>query len=348
MKYRHGGNVREMARRLKLPETRITDFSSNINCFTGSAGTYPDTELSPYLGPLADFLGVAENRITLGSGLTYFIHRFPSWYSRNRSILVAPIFGEYRRSSSIYTENYSTMAFEDLLGNADEIFPRFKPESIYMNRPESCTGNLYSEAGMRRILEAAMDAGSKVFIDEAFMEFVSNWKNLTLTRWIDDYENLYVGRSLSKVAGIPDLRIGYVLTNEENTVDLQSRMEPWLIRQSDLEFVRDFPYDILANLPDQVRLSREFLIGGMERMGFIHIGNPTANYVTFRVPHYLDAATLEERLNRMGILIRSLADYPEFGRNCIRLAVRKVQEEQAFLELLAKIISDATDKEVTG
>jgi len=330
--------VWKVARKLNLDPEMILDFSSNINDFIGRTQIYSDSDISSYLEPLAKFLNISVSRITLGAGLTYFIHRFPSWYSTERSLIVTPTFGEYIHSASVYTKKYRTISFDELLMNLEGILKDFRPQSIYLTRPESTTGNLYDANEVRKVIQISLESGCKVFIDEAFIEFVGNWREKSLIYEVDEFSNLYVGRSLSKILGNPNLRAGYIISDDKNSRELQARMEPWLLSQRDLETIRDFDFSILESLPDRVKMCRDYLIDSMEKLGFKHLGNPMANYVTFKVPRGLSIDMVEAWLESRGIMIRNLRDYPELGDGYFRLAVRKIETEKILIDSLKELM----------
>jgi histidinol-phosphate aminotransferase len=81
------------------------------------------------------------------------------------------------------------------------------PEKIkmaFLNSPNNPTGNSLSEENVREIVERT---GAIVFLDEAYAEFAEK----SLLKLVSEYDNLVVGRTLSKAFGLAGLRLGYAV-----------------------------------------------------------------------------------------------------------------------------------------
>jgi histidinol-phosphate aminotransferase len=89
------------------------------------------------------------------------------------------------------------------------------PEGIKMTflcSPNNPTGNALSEENVRAVVEGTE---SIVFLDEAYAEFAGK----SLLKLVREYDNLVVGRTLSKAFGLAGLRLSYAVA------------PPWIARQ---------------------------------------------------------------------------------------------------------------------
>ncbi len=68
---------------------------------------------------------------------------------------------------------------------------------------------------------------------------------------------------------------------------------------------------------------RKYLIKSLANKGFNIIGNPQANYITFKLPKNIDGYKLKAYLAGRNIMVRILDDYSEFGSNYIRVNVKR-------------------------
>src|SRR5690606_10001398 len=73
--------------------------------------------------------------------------------------------------------------------------------------PNNPTGNALKEEELCRLLETTE---AIVFLDEAYVEFAER----SLAELVSRYENLVVGRTLSKAFGLAGMRLGYALMPE--------------------------------------------------------------------------------------------------------------------------------------
>ena len=72
----------------------------------------------------------------------------------------------------------------------------------FLCSPNNPTGNVIGEEDVRALLESTKGI---VFLDEAYVEFAER----SLIRLVERYDNLIVGRTLSKAFGLAGMRLGY-------------------------------------------------------------------------------------------------------------------------------------------
>src|SRR5437870_1014966 len=80
----------------------------------------------------------------------------------------------------------------------EELLEAIRPSTraVLIANPNNPTGTGTSQAGLERILQKAVNAA--VLVDEAYYEFCG----VTALGLIDDYPNLFVSRTFSKVYGM--------------------------------------------------------------------------------------------------------------------------------------------------
>ena len=93
-----------------------------------------------------------------------------------------------------------------------------KTKLIFLCTPNNPTGGLISKKDIIKILEST---DALVVVDEAYFEF-SGVNNVDL---LNDYNNLFILRTFSKVLGLAGMRIGYGLSNPE-IIEYMYRVKP--------------------------------------------------------------------------------------------------------------------------
>lgn len=83
---------------------------------------------------------------------------------------------------------------------------------IVLSNPNNPTGTAIPTADMVTIAEAAPHAA--VLVDECYYEFMPPGSSMAAE--VGRLRNLFVTRTFSKTWGLPSLRIGYILSAEEN------------------------------------------------------------------------------------------------------------------------------------
>ena len=74
----------------------------------------------------------------------------------------------------------------------------------FLCSPNNPTGNVTAEEEVRALLEST---DAIVFLDEAYVEFAEQ----SLVSLVKEYDNLVVGRTLSKAFGLAGMRLGYAV-----------------------------------------------------------------------------------------------------------------------------------------
>ena len=154
----------------------------------------------------------------------------------------------------------------------------------------------------------------------------------TTLRWLGEFPNLLITRTFSKVYGLAGLRIGYGMASAE-IIDLMNRVrQPFNVNNLALVAAR-------AALDDHLFLAESFelnqrgleqIVAGLKRLGLGHIP-AHGNFVAFQVA---DAAGVNQRLLRQGVIVRPLANYAMPDH--LRVTIGLERENARFLETLEK------------
>lgn len=90
----------------------------------------------------------------------------------------------------------------------DLIFRLKGKKTLYLSNPSNPTGRYFSKFEIKKLL----DTGICLLLDEAYVEFAPE----SCANLVQSYRNLFVFRTFSKAFGLAGLRLGYVLSHEEN------------------------------------------------------------------------------------------------------------------------------------
>ncbi len=206
------------------------------------------------------------------------------------------------------------------------------------------TGTVLRVEDARKIADRAREFKTAVLIDEAYHEF-----NLDLTcrDLINSHENVFVTRSLSKVLGIASLRPGYVLSQEENILQLRKIRGPYDPNMAAVAVSRGLKYQETVNgmmryirevMEEAKPRTEEFLIDlGM------HVYPSGANFVLVdpsplcsrEIYDFLKSYEIRDRkgeLRYRGILVRPRSD----PQNTFRLTIGTKKEMNLFMQALER------------
>ena len=201
----HGGRARAFARENGIDVAEVLDFSASINPLGPSARVlqaihdaigavqfYPDEFAECLVARLSERSGVPAQHILAGNGATDLLYYWIRTVRPRRATLVVPTFTEYRRAL-------------ESIGSEIKVDSRSLPvihpdvDAVFLTNPNNPTGAFLPVEEMRDWLRG-VPTNVHVFIDEAFVEFT---RQPSIVRYVDEFPNLWVLRSLTKFYAIP-------------------------------------------------------------------------------------------------------------------------------------------------
>jgi histidinol-phosphate/aromatic aminotransferase/cobyric acid decarboxylase-like protein len=320
--------------------SEVLDFSANINDFIKVKNimikneyirNYPENNLNEYKALLAgDNFGI--DNISIVSGLTSFIHLFMRSIDGN-VIIISPAFTEYVKAPA---NGKKILIPFNAVNKNPEIIKNFDFDVLFLVYPDSPTGQMLDRESLFSLIENARKKNSIVFIDESFIWFV-NGREINESDIIKRYQNVIIGRSLTKIMAVPGLRLAYILSNPETISGIEKILEPWRINEPALIYLANNKNDF-RDIGEKTEIERKYIMKSIKKMGLEVIGNPRANYITLRLPLGCDGDSLKAYLAGMNIMIRLLDDYSEFGNGYIRVNVKRRVKNRVLLNALSDYI----------
>ncbi len=320
-KTEHGGRTHLVS---GSTDAVIIDFSENLNPFPPSfswnsggvlVSSYPDNRYATLKEHIARVEGRRPDEICVGNGSVEIIRSFClAALKQGDSVLVPPhTFGEY--AVSVECAGAIPVARQD--GCTAEFFCN----------PNNPTGSLVPKNTVLEKIREHEDAGTELFIDEAFIDLADPAESVTGVR----SDNTFVLRSLTKAFSIPGIRFGWGVGCPELVAAIEAIRPPWSVNayaESYAHAAFDNVYQMEASR-NRIAEERLFLAGELTMRG-LSVCPSVVNFLLFRSP--VRASDLKEMLLSHGILVRDCASFglPEY----VRIAVRTHDENRIFLEAL--------------
>ncbi|MDP3483886.1 MAG: histidinol-phosphate transaminase, partial [Methanobacteriaceae archaeon] len=210
-----------------------------------------------------------------------------------------------------------------------------KTRLIFLCTPNNPTGGLIDKKDIKTILEAT---DALVVVDEAYFEF-SLIDNVDL---LDDYSNLFIMRTFSKVLGLAGMRIGYGLSNSE-IIEYMHRAKPVfsltkLSHAAALATLKDTDY--IKQSTELSIASREFLYEEISKIDNIRIFPSKSNYLLMDIRKSgMKAAELSKKLLKYGIIVRDCTSFKGLDEYWIRASVGTLEQDAKFLKILKELVS---------
>ncbi len=281
---------------------------------------------------IARYFGVRAEELLLTNGgddaLRVF---FDTFVESGSSILICePTFPMYRYYGEIYGARISVLHY----GNEME-FPldgviaalRKKPRVLFIANPNNPTGTLVQKEEVRKILKAATHTA--VVMDEAYAEF----SGFSVVRWINEFPQLFVARTFSKVAGLAALRLGAVIACDESLALVRRAMPPFPVNLAALVATEAALNDGVTRLKYVLQVQ---LLGAWfaQELGKIGVKTyPSAG--NFLLANFGPSGPgLFQKLEKQGILLRDRSK--DIGPGFVRISIGTSSEMKRLLNTIRK------------
>ena len=204
---------------------------------------------------------------------------------------------------------------------------------MYIANPNNPTGTWSTESDLRSLLDTVPQT-CIVVVDEAYAEYVDEPDYPDCSTWLDDYPNLVVTRTFSKMFALAGLRVGYSLSSPKIGDLLNRARQPFNCSSLGLAAATASLSD-----HDHVERSRKMNLEQMEVLcrGFAELGLETIDSVGNFVCVDLQkpAQSIFENLLRRGVIVRPIGGYGM--PNHLRVSVGIDSENQRVLAEFARL-----------
>lgn len=249
-------------------------------------------------------------------------------------VIPIPCFNEYTQISHEKVKYFYARERDDFLIDVDELFQFVKRNNcryLIINNPNNPTGQLISRMDIMRFL----DIGIQVIIDEAFID----WSGMEYSceDLIQQYDNLIIVKSLTKVTGSGGLRLGYLLTtNNEVKQYVRKNIPIWNINsiaERYLELMNENRNAFLNSIK-RVLADKEVLFHELKQIKYITPIPSHGNFIFCRTT--VDAGELEKVLfDRNRIMIKAGVNQEETRSNAFfRVGIRSGDDNAVLLSAL--------------
>lgn len=352
----HGGEVFRLAAQVGIEPENIIDFSANINPLGLPPGV--DKVMRDSLKTLANYPEIGaeslrrcvalrhrlnEENVIVGNGSSALIYLLARVLKPRKALLWAPTFTEYERALNqvqCQVSNLKTWDPKNPL-SLDEIIKSSvsaQPDLVFICNPNNPTGGLLSIVELERVVSAYQRVGIICVLDEAFIDFVGAQSSFA-TR-VNDFDNLIVLRSLTKIYALAGLRCGYLLSGRTINRTLSHFLEPWSINSLALKAAiaaLENGQEFIKRTISFVEGERDYLYNELQKISFLSPFSAHANYILVKLEKGIDGEAVRRYLfSQEKILVRLCGDYVGLDQNYLRFAVKGKKDNCKLIKTLQR------------
>ena len=284
----------------------------------------------------AEHFGLKLENVTLTDGsvvaMGYVIKVFGE--PGKNLICATPTFGMYKVYADMQGMNTVFVHYEkDYTFNIEKILEQIDGNTslVSLVNPSMPIGNVYSGDEIRRVVLKAREYGAQVIIDEAYYYFYDK-SSLDLIR---EFDNVIILRTFSKMFSIPGLRLGVIISNEENIRYVNNYKPHYTINAVALAFgevMIDRHDRVIRELTEKFREGKKYLLEALDTEGYSWL--PTEGCFICVTPKHKTAEEITEELKQRGILIFcGKGDSAGF----LRITIWDKKYMKAFMDALTQI-----------
>lgn len=291
----------------------------------------------------AKYYGLHKEQVCVGNGAAELIKALMEHF-KGKTGIIYPAFEEYphrKKEEDIVPYFAQKSGFRYTADDLMKYYEGKEIETLVLVNPDNPSGNYIEKQDVLRLADWAREKKITLIIDESFVDFAQSEEPATLLEEeiIQNYPELIIVKSISKSFGVPGLRLGLLVSGQENLIEnLKKDVAIWNINSFAEFFMQIFEkyksnYEEAMEKFKQVRMD---YVKKLENVEKLEVFPSQANYVMCRLTGQMTSRELAETLlDKYNILIKDLSTKTGFdGKSYIRLAVRRPEENQKLIHAL--------------
>ena len=357
-----------------IPESLKKRITENLEILE----RYPDPDYIELRQKLAHLNKVDMSNIILGNGATEIIFLFMKVINPQKVLIVSPTFREYERAikATERVENSSILGDSNKKEDDDNSYEKQKIEIEYfelkenddfklninnlknelekkydlliMCNPNNPTGKFLKLDETEEILKECNKYNTKLFIDEAFIDFLKDGMKESIINTKENKQNLFVTRAFTKFFAIPGLRLGYgIYFDKKLEKGISEKKEPWSVNNiaemAGLTVLDDTKY--IEETLKWIAEEKTYVYEKLNEINGIKPYKTEVNFITVKIEDKLfskelNVKILREKMLEQGILIRDASNFKFLDERFFRLAIKNRKNNIRVIETLKKIFDD--------
>lgn len=308
-----------------------------------SINRYPESQLHELVSEIAEYSGVKDSQVIIGGdGADEIIDVLAKTFIDDGDEFIVPLpsymYYEYLLKQYGAKPVYAKWDLDENKLDVESIYNSItsKTRMIFLCSPNNPTGTLIDKEILIDIARKNPDI--LIIIDEAYFEY----SEVTNKDLINEYDNIFIIRTMSKVLGLAGMRIGYGLACEE-IIEYMHRIKP-VFSLTRLSFVaalntfRDKEY-----IEDSIKKgieSRQYLHDELSKIDGLKVFPSKSNFMLIGIKDTgFTASQLALELMKRGIIVRDCTSFKGLDEYWIRISICTLEEDKKFINVFKEVLN---------
>lgn len=346
----HGGNIYKLKRDNGI---EVLDYSSNINPLGVPSSfkkavienfetleKYPDIDYVELRAAIGDYNNCHIDNVVVGNGATEVLFLYMKAVKAKKVLIIAPTFAEYERAARAAGRDVKFFPLsKDFSLNENMLLEFITDEDVVvMCNPNNPTGKFQNLEKIKKIADFLERKNKKLFIDEAFIEFVDNWKDKTA--FLLKHKNIFILRALTKFFALPGVRLGYGLTYDEAILnEIKNIREPWSVNGVAEIAGKTMLLDTLYihETENWIKKEKLWFYEELCKIDNIEVTPTETNFILVKLLND-NAKSFRKKMIENGVLVRDASNFMFLDESYIRLAIKDRKKNEQVLEALRRVL----------
>lgn len=353
----HGSDLEKIEEYYGIKKEKIVPFGGNVNPLgispllhksmlghIDSITEYPDRDYKELRSTLSLYCHVPAEHIIVGNGATEMISLTMQLLCPKHALLLSPTYSEYTREITLAggsVEEYTLKEEDNFQLNMEDLKKKLTDDIdlFAFCNPNNPTSSALHLDEISEILSHCREHHIFVLIDETYVEFAPDLKEISAVSLIDQFDDFMVLRGTSKFFAAPGLRLGYGICGSLDFLErLNNIKNPWTINTlaalaGEAMFMDN---DYITKTKEYIQNERTRCLDTLSQCSSLKTYPSYANFLLIKLLDGTTSFEMFERCIRHGLMIRDCSSFQGLDGEYIRFCIRKKEEN----DLLMKILTD--------
>lgn len=303
-----------------------------INKIAQRVNYYPDPNSSEVVDLYAKKNSLSPDQILITNGSNHALEvvaRAVLDYTK-QIIIDSPTYEVMRMQAGIQNATMvSAFSEKPFADSVEHLLKAVTKETsvIYLANPANPIGKLYSQQNIERLLAT----NKLVVLDEAYIDYAST----SSAKFLKDYKNLIIIRTLSKAYLAAGLRIGFIISTAESIKLLRKVIPPWSLNHISQALAHELlsHESLFTNYVNTVKVSKSYLYNELDRLGIKYHPSET-NFILVEFDH---PSEVVKDLYAHNILVSNKSMLSGLEK-CVRVSIGPLELMKIFVSTLKEIL----------
>ncbi|MGN1032376.1 MAG: pyridoxal phosphate-dependent aminotransferase, partial [Intestinibacter sp.] len=261
---------------------------------------------------------------------------------KKRIAILNPTFSEYGRGAKLNNlevvdfhlkeENNFSIDLDEIQNNMDKF------DSLFVCNPNNPNGKVKD---LNELLDLMIKNDKLLIVDETFMEFVGEEEKYSLIGRINETENLFILKAVTKFFGMPGLRLGYGVTSNMQIIkNIYEYKEPWTIN-SFAENLSNYLFkdkEYISSSKEYYVNERKFMLQELRNIPKLKVYDTDTNFVLMKLEDGESNSLKLELFQKYNILIRDASNFIGLDKGYFRVAIKGHEDNKILIEAFKKTL----------